>query len=110
MTELTSETRGLEIFAGHSITPGTRIPPSYIVPFRPRNGDVTMPPAGVPLSPQYHSTVFFRRDSSPSQSLSCPIDRSIAVISAYRSCNTSPRGRVVGLPVLFDVSRTVLFV
>ena len=57
---LTFEPREREIFAGHSITPGTRIPPSYIVPFRPRNGEVPIPPAGVPLSPQYHRIVFFR--------------------------------------------------
>ena len=59
VTLLTTLTRGLVIRAGHSMTPGTRIPPSYTCPFRPRNGDATNPSAGVPLSPQYHSRGVF---------------------------------------------------
>ncbi len=70
VTVFTSLVAGRDIAAGHSIMPGTRIPPPYIVPFLPRNGDVTIPPSGVPLSPQYHSSVSLLKPRLPNQSLS----------------------------------------
>jgi len=44
--------RGLEMRAGHSMSPGTSVPPSYTCPLWPRCGKPSAASADVPLSPQ----------------------------------------------------------
>ena len=106
VTAFTSLARGREIRAGHSITPGTRTPPSYTAPLCARKGTVATASCGVPLSPQYHSSVLARSSAPPSWVRNWPIARSIAVISANRSRKTSRWRRCTDRPVSFEVSRT----
>ena len=68
------------IRAGHSMIAGTRMPPSYRLPFRARKPPVE--PLGIaPLSLQYQSTVLSATPSLRMPFRSSPSAASIAVIS-----------------------------